>query len=111
MVLLMAVISYGERTQSKISKGKRWNQVCVSHGSHTGRDEFSQQWTVTTRVKCYQPAQLFRDSVAGFLLRPLVTQAASAWHHNFRLLEEKQVSRTNHIVCTNTLGTMSHHYE
>lgn len=35
VVLLMAVISYGERTESKIGKGKRW-WGGTRYASHTG---------------------------------------------------------------------------
>jgi len=62
-------------------------------------------------MKCYLPRKLIRDSVPRVFI--------GGWSHryplpdtypNSRLSERKQVLSINHVVYTNSLGTVSHSY-
>ena len=115
---------YSERTQHKISEGKtymRWSLEetrqklprVLSQWNHAGHTEFTQQWVVTTSVKCCLPGTLIKDSMprvftGGWTRRhPLPSS-----YQNFRLLERRLVFSINkHIACTNRLGTASLSYQ
>lgn len=119
-VVLRAVIYYSQKMQSKISGGEK---VCgaksrgcqkqasrvLSQKSHTGHAQFLQQRVVTTCAKCCQPTKLVRVSV------PRVFIGGCSQRHllpgrypNSGLPEGKQMFSINHIVCTDSLGTVRH---
>jgi len=116
---LLTMIFYSESLQSKIGKGKRpWDEVWGRAGtsfqsplsSGAIQSTFPQQWVVTC-MKCYLPRKLIRDSVPRVFI--------GGWSHryplpdtypNSRLSETKQVLSINHVVYTNSLGTVSHSY-
>lgn len=118
----MAKISYRERIQSKIRKGRRYmDEVHRKPGT-----SFQSPLPVESHRMCLippvlscdntcemlSPKKLIRDSVPNvFMGSSYNRHSLPTMHHNSRLPEEKQVFGINHSVCLDSLSTVSPSYQ
>lgn len=117
LVVFTAKVYFSETTESNISKGKGiwgkvWgNQVKESSPSGITQDMLnSSSNKMGNYVFVCQRISLERRSTQGFLLEVGHIGTLCIPCQNFRLSEEKQVLCINHILCTESLGIMSHSY-
>lgn len=84
----------------------------LSQKSRTECTWVPQHWAMTTCVKCCQPTNLVRNSVPRVLIRGCTERHLLPGRYpNSKLPEGKHVFSINHIVHTNSFGTVSHSYQ
>lgn len=116
-VIIMAMICYSDRLQSKTSKGKSF----MRENPEETRCKFPRvlfQWSHTEFIlpamnydNTYGMSSSLETQRLGFLVRLVIYHPLPAIYQNSRLPLAKQVLCINHIICATNLGTVSHSYQ
>lgn len=116
IVTFMAMINYSEKTQSKISKGRRHKgkiqrkpDACLQE-SVPGHGKFPQQHTVTILVKNHLPGMPIGDSAPRVFIG-LITEAPTAQHEPKSQTHRRKASLQYKPCCLHSMGTVSSPYQ